>query len=177
MSAKKKREISEQEMAERELKKQEEAKAAKRTNLTYAVVGFLCVALCATMLVWNSGLIQRNAAALTINGQKYSAADVQYFYSATKSNIINYYLTNLGMLPFDYTASAKVSKYDSQPAPGAQFFVALLRLGRPVFFFLIVAYLIYSVLLLRQLQRLLTLHRNLKEGLPPHHNTEGRKLT
>ena len=114
MSAKKKREISEQEMAERELKKQEEAKAAKRTNLTYAVVGFLCVALCATMLVWNSGLIQRNAAALTINGQKYSAADVQYFYSATKSNIINYYLTNLGMLPFDYTASAKDQVYNTE---------------------------------------------------------------
>jgi len=68
-----------------------------------------------------------------------------------------------------------VSKYDSQPAPGAQFFLALLRLGRPAFFFLIVAYLIYSVLLLRQLQRLLALHRNLKQGLPPPPSPGPRK--
>ena len=60
-----------------------------------------------------------------------------------------------------------VSKYDSQPALGAQLFVALLRLGHPIFFLLLVGYILLTILQIRQLQGLLTLHRNLKEGLPP----------
>jgi len=68
-----------------------------------------------------------------------------------------------------------VSRYDSQPAPGAQFFVAMLRLGHPVFFLLLVGCILLFILQSRELQGLLALHRNLKEGLPPPPSPGPRK--
>ena len=67
--------------ASREQKKQQEAAEARRSAILYRIVGVVCVVLVAFLLVWNTGLIQRGATAVTINGVKYTAADVQYYYT------------------------------------------------------------------------------------------------
>ena len=59
--------------------KHKKAQEEKHSNVKYAVVGVLSVVLVAFLLVWNTGIIQRNAAAVTVDGEKYSAADVQYY--------------------------------------------------------------------------------------------------
>ena len=59
--------------------KHKKAQEEKHSNVKYAVVGALSVVLVAFLLVWNTGIIQRNAAAVTVDGEKYSAADVQYY--------------------------------------------------------------------------------------------------
>lgn len=69
--------------SEREQKKQLEAKEAHRTNVQYTVVGVICVVLAAFLILWQSGVIQRGAAAVTVDGVKYNAADVQYYYTST----------------------------------------------------------------------------------------------
>ena len=46
--------------------------------LTGAVVAALLVA---ALLIWDSGIFQRKAAAVTIDGEKYTAADVLYYYA------------------------------------------------------------------------------------------------
>lgn len=87
----------------REQKKQQEAAQARRSAILYRVVGAICVVLVAFLLVWNTGLIQRSAPAVTINGVKYTIADVQYYYnslaaqyglSSSSSSIKDYLLSS-----------------------------------------------------------------------------------
>lgn len=66
----------------REEKRQKEAAEARRSAILYRVVGAVCVVLVAFLLIWNAGLIQRSAAAVTIGSEKYTAADVQYYYAS-----------------------------------------------------------------------------------------------
>lgn len=64
-------------------------KDAIRSTLIFTVCAALFVLCVAAMLVWNSGSIQRNAAAVRINGQDYSAADVSYYYATSRSNVMS----------------------------------------------------------------------------------------
>lgn len=80
---KSRQDVAPQGPTEREQKKQREAKEARRSNILYTTVGIICVVLVVFLLVWRSGMIQRSAAAVTINGTKYTAADVQYYFNLT----------------------------------------------------------------------------------------------
>jgi len=46
----------------------------------YAVIGVIVVIVMAAVLIWNSNFFQNRAAAVTINGVEYTAADVDYYY-------------------------------------------------------------------------------------------------
>ena len=50
--------------------KHKKAQEEKHSNVKYAVVGALSVVLVAFLLVWNTGIIQRNAAAVTVDGEQ-----------------------------------------------------------------------------------------------------------
>lgn len=117
MSASKKKKIQKESaadsLAERELQKQQEASRDKRTNLLYAVLGVVCVALLAVVFMWNSGLLQRNATAATVKNTKYTTGDMQYFFNTAKQNTLTYYYQYLGMYPFDTSSSLKNQEYDS----------------------------------------------------------------
>ena len=63
--------------AEKEL---EEKKAEKRSNVLYSVIAVLFVLVVAASFLWRSNVISRNATALTIDGEKYSAAEVNFYY-------------------------------------------------------------------------------------------------
>ena len=86
MSASREKKSRQEETAQgptaREQKKQQEAAEARRSAILYRVVGAICVVLVAFLLIWNTGLIQRSAAAVTMNGVKYTVADVQYYYNS-----------------------------------------------------------------------------------------------
>lgn len=71
----------------------------------YSVVAVLVVAAGLAMLVWNSGLLQRGLTALNVNGVKYTAADVQYYYKNIYSQQAQQYL-------FDSGVSVKKQVYD-----------------------------------------------------------------
>lgn len=75
-------------------------KEEKRSNILYASIAVIFVVVAATALIWNSGIIQRNATAAVVNGEKYSASQVQYYYGSVYQNFINsnyYYLSYLGL--------------------------------------------------------------------------------
>ena len=42
----------------------------------------------AVLLVYNSGVLQRSATAVTINGEKYTAGQVEYFYANVKNSLL-----------------------------------------------------------------------------------------
>ena len=100
-------------LSERERKRQQEAKEARRSSILYGTIGTICVLVAAFLVIWNTGLIQRNATAVTIHGVKYTAADTQYYFNTTRLGILNFYYSNLGMLPFDTSTSTKDQVYDS----------------------------------------------------------------
>ena len=82
-------------------RKQQEEKNARRNKLLYPVIGVISVVVVVFLIIWNTGLIQRNATAITINGNKHTAADMQYYFNTTRQSTINYYYNNMGMLPFN----------------------------------------------------------------------------
>ena len=99
--------------------KHKKAQEEKHSNVKYAVVGVLSVVLVAFLLVWNTGIIQPNAAAVTVDGEKYSAADVQYYLrslmlqngisstSSLKSMTMN---STTGETMYDYLKSQAVER-------------------------------------------------------------------
>jgi len=87
-----------------EKRRQEEAKE-RRSIVLYSVIGVLVAVAAAALIVWNSGLLQRNLTALDINGTKYTAADVQYAYN----NNYSYWSRNYA---FDSSKSVKDQIYD-----------------------------------------------------------------
>lgn len=89
---------------------EEQAKEArrKRNTLIYSIIGVVVVILIAILLIWNSGVVQRNSKVAEVNGEKVTAAQVAYYYN---SNSIMYYAnlySNYGMTTsYDPTQSPK----------------------------------------------------------------------
>lgn len=56
------------------------------------------VLVAAALLVWNSNVIQRGSAAVTVEGETYSAAEVSYFYHVAYNSIAqNQYASYYGL--------------------------------------------------------------------------------
>ena len=81
--------------AEKELEKK---KAEKRSNVLYSVIAVLFVLVVAASFLWRSNVISRNATALTIDGEKYSAAEVNFYYQNVYRGFLqsNSYLSGSG---------------------------------------------------------------------------------
>ena len=128
MSASKKKklrqELSPEELAELEVKKQEEAKTAKRNSILYVVGGILCAVLVVFLLVWRTGLIQRSVTAATIQDETYSVGDVQYYFNNNVQNVYTTYYQMLGMPPFSSATSLKTQTYSQET--GESWFDAML---------------------------------------------------
>ena len=59
-----------------------EQKAAERkSNILYGTVAAVFVVVAIALLVYNSGIIQRNQTAVTIDGEKYSVPETAYYYN------------------------------------------------------------------------------------------------
>lgn len=78
----------------------QQRKEEKRTNILYGTIGvvFLIVAIMA--VIWKSNIIPKMATAATINGEKYTAAEVNYYFQNYYTNWVNqnyYYLSYIGL--------------------------------------------------------------------------------
>ena len=90
--------------AEKEL---EEKKAEKRSNVLYCVIAVLFVLVVAASFLWRSNVISRNATALTIDGETYNAAEVNFYYQNVYRGFLqsnSYFISYLGL---DTNASLK----------------------------------------------------------------------
>lgn len=94
-----------QSKAERDEKRRREEQKDRRSVAAYSAVAVLVLVAALFLMVWNSGLLQRNLAALNINGVKYTTADVQYYYNNVYSEQARQYL-------FDSSVSVKKQVYD-----------------------------------------------------------------
>ena len=101
-------------LSQREEKRRQEERQARRSTVLYAVVGVICVVFAAALLIWNSGILQRNLTAVTVDGEKYTAADVQYYFNINRISTIELYYTYTYSYPFDISKSLKDQVYDEE---------------------------------------------------------------
>ena len=80
--------------AERDEKRRQEERKDRRSMALYSAVAVVVVVAALALMVWNSGLLQRNLTALDVNGAKYTVADVQYYYSSIYNEQARQYLFN-----------------------------------------------------------------------------------
>ena len=81
-------------------KELEQAKAEKRSNLLYSVIGVLFLVAVVACLIWKSNIISRSATAVTIDGEKYTAAEVSFYYKNVYRSFLqnnSYFISYLGL--------------------------------------------------------------------------------
>ena len=71
------------------IREAEERAKARKTNTLYGIIAAVFVLVAAAVLVYNSGVLQRGKTAVTIDGEKYTAAQVNYYYMSRKNSILN----------------------------------------------------------------------------------------
>ena len=96
----------------REEKRLHDEQVSRRNTAVYTVVGVVAALLVAALLIWDSGVFQRKAAAVTIDGEKYTAADVLYYYAGQYQTAYQY--AAYGMSSFDTTKDPKDQVYDEE---------------------------------------------------------------
>ncbi|MCC8122176.1 MAG: peptidyl-prolyl cis-trans isomerase [Oscillospiraceae bacterium] len=72
-----------QHFSQRELREQNEAVTAKRKAILYWIIGIIVVVLVAALLIGNANM--KNQLAATIGTEKYSVAEVSYYYYQTRN--------------------------------------------------------------------------------------------
>ena len=78
----------------------EKQKAEKRSNFLYGLIAVVFVVLAVVSLIWKSGIVNRTATAVTIDGQKYSAAEVNFYYQNVYRSFLSsnsYFISYLGL--------------------------------------------------------------------------------
>ena len=94
MSASREKKIR-QELAEagipdiKEIRAKEEREKQRKANLVYALGFAAFVVIAAALILWNSGVFQRSANALSIDGEKYSVSEVSYYYYNAFNTVAN----------------------------------------------------------------------------------------
>lgn len=73
----------------KEEKARKEQADMRRTTAIFTVCAILFIVGVAALLVWNSGAIQRGAAAATVNGKNYTAGDIAYYYYNARSSALS----------------------------------------------------------------------------------------
>ena len=116
MSASKDKIIRKQQIAEGTDKRSkaaaEEAKKRRKTNIQYSVVAAILVIVFAFIFIYNSALPSRHTTAVTIDGEKYTVAQLNYYYSTSYISFYNQYYSYIsyGMF-FDTSQSLKDQNY------------------------------------------------------------------
>ena len=83
-----------------------EQKAAERkSNILYATVAIVIAIVAVALVIYNSGIFQRNQTAVTIDGENYNVAKTSYYYQQICSN----YASMFGQ---EYLQTLKAQSYN-----------------------------------------------------------------
>ncbi len=84
-----------------------ERKKQKRSDRMYAAIFIAFLLVAAIVVTWNSGILQKRATAVTINGEKYTATEVNYYYTSVYNQFLNSYGSYASMFGLDTSKSLK----------------------------------------------------------------------
>ena len=91
----------------------QQRKDEKRTNLLYGVIAAAVLVAVIASFVWRSDFIPKMTTAATIDGEKYTAAEVDYYYQTAYRNFLNqysYFTSYLGLNTGATLRSQKISE-------------------------------------------------------------------
>ncbi len=71
------------------IREAEEKAAQKKSKVVYGIIAALFVIVAVVSLVINSGVLERNAKAVSIDGVEYTAAEMSYYYNTAYNNVVN----------------------------------------------------------------------------------------
>ena len=71
------------------IREAEEKAKQRKTNLLYGAIAAVFVVVAVVLLLVNSGVLYRDPDAVTIGGENYTAAQVNYYYRGLETNIAN----------------------------------------------------------------------------------------
>ncbi len=82
-------------------------KAEKRTNRLYTVIAVLFVIVAVIAVIWRSGYVQRNATAVTIGDEKYSAGEVNFYFENVYRNFLSQASSSLNYIGLNVNTSLR----------------------------------------------------------------------
>ncbi|WP_417043359.1 peptidylprolyl isomerase [Dysosmobacter sp.] len=91
-------------------------KEEKRSNLLYGTIFVVFLLVAVAAIVWKSNIIQRTTTAVTINGEKYTAAEVSFYYQNAYQSFINNYYSYMSYIGIDTSSSLKDQTVSSMGA-------------------------------------------------------------
>lgn len=94
----------------------QQRKEEKRTNLLYGVIAAAVLIALIVSLVWRSDLLPKMTTAATIDGEKYTAAEVGYYYQTAYRNFLNQYSYFTSYLGLNTGASLKNQEISADSA-------------------------------------------------------------
>lgn len=104
-------EIEEQPKVKDTRSKEEKAKEHKRSNIMYMAIAAVFVLVAVASILWNTNIIQKNATAATMNGESYSAAELNYHYQNAYQSYVSQYGDYLSYMGLDTSLSLKDQTY------------------------------------------------------------------
>lgn len=82
------------------VREEEQRQAEKRSNRLYLIIAAIFVIVAVVSIAWKSNFFQKKATALTIDGQEYTAAEVNYHFQQIYQSFVSqnyYYVSYLGL--------------------------------------------------------------------------------
>lgn len=98
----------------------QQRKQEKRSNILYGVIGVIFAIAVVVTIVWRSNVIPKMSTAATIDGEKYTAAEVNFFYQTAYQNVVNQLYT-YGMLSYAGLDTSSSLKDQTISSMGAMF--------------------------------------------------------
>ncbi len=82
--------IAAQGLTPKQQRELEELNKKKRNAKIYTIVGIVAAVAIVLLLVWDSGVVQKNTTAVTIGDKSYGVVDLDYYYYSTYSTYYSY---------------------------------------------------------------------------------------
>nr|WP_326184655.1 peptidylprolyl isomerase [uncultured Oscillibacter sp.] len=98
----------------------EQRKQERRSNILYGIIGVVFAIAVVVTVVWRSNIIPKMSTAVTIDGEKYTAAEVNFYYQNAYQNTVNT-LYSYGMLSYAGLSATTSLKEQTVSAMGASF--------------------------------------------------------
>lgn len=89
----------------------EQKAAEKKAKILYSTLAIVFVVVAVFLVVYNSGILERSRTALTIDGEKYTVAEVSYYYQDAYQSFLNTYGSYASMFGLDTSKSLKSQNY------------------------------------------------------------------
>ena len=121
MSASREKQLRQEQIGQTDPKTAREAqqrKQEKKSNLLYGAIAIVFVVVALASILWRSNILTRSATAATVDGEKYNAAEINFFYQNAYRNFYNnyYYYMAYGMIGLDPQGDLKTQTLSENDA-------------------------------------------------------------